>query len=133
LTLLIVSSCGSGQRAAVPNGVANGTVPTPRPNPSGGGGSGSPLPGDPGTLNWTTGATADLTVSDVSVLQQYTGRPIHFPSGTPITLRLNVDLRNVSPDAQKLYGGAMRIAYSEPDYNGNHVYLEDLFDAGTSA
>src|SRR5687767_15055425 len=103
LITMFLMSCGGGQRAAVPGGSGTtnpgtpGTPVTPPRDPQ------PPAPGGPTGFNWPTGATTNLVVPDVSILEQYTGRPMNFPAGAPVTIKFNVDVRNVSPSTDEIY------------------------------
>jgi hypothetical protein len=130
LVLIAVSmmACGGGQHAAIPGGSTGPTDTTtpPPPNPR------DPDPTNPGGSsgpNWPNGATVNLIVPEVNSLEQYTGRPMNFPSGTPIVAKLNIDLNDVASGDRETYGGGIRIGYAEPQ-NGTFVFKEAFFESG---
>lgn len=128
--LLVLAACGGGQHADVPSGPGSGdgtAVPTPTPDPNA-----TPTPAPSNPYNWTSGAVADFIVPDVSVLEQYVGRPLNFPSNQAVEMKINVDMYDVSTSSVAAYGGLIRIGYVEPGAGGLQYYHEGVFTAGGS-
>lgn len=93
------------------------------PPPDGGGTTTPPV--------YSTGATANLTVPDLRILEEYTGRPMNSPS----EFKINIDLRDVDPSTSSAaYGGTVRISYKELSSTGTAYYpTPGTFVSGNSA
>ncbi|MEQ1878725.1 MAG: hypothetical protein ABL958_18935, partial [Bdellovibrionia bacterium] len=52
--------------------------------------------------------------------------------GTPVDMKINVDMYDVSQTSVPAYGGLIRIGYVEPGYGSLLYYHEGVFEAGNS-
>lgn len=124
IVAVLVSAC-SNDKKDLGGGGGGGGQPTPTttlfPPPVGG----TTVP-----PNYTTGATADLTITDMTVFEQYTGRI----SNSPSEFKINVDLRDVDTSTtNNVYGGTVRISYKELTSSGTYIYpIPGTFVSGTT-
>ncbi len=82
--------------------------------------------------NWTTGATVDIQVDSLEVLEAYMQRPVNLPVGATVTAKLNVDLKDLDASSGQGFGGTIKVAFEESLASGGLKYNEQKFATGTS-
>jgi hypothetical protein len=68
---------------------------------------------------YVSGASTSLTIPDMRVFEQYTGRIPNSPS----EFKIHIDLRDVDPSVSRaVYGGTIHIGYKELTSSGSYIY-----------
>jgi hypothetical protein len=128
--LVALIGCTGGPRASVPAESAGGSPPVAAPPRGDDGSTSNPPVGD--RYNWTTGATVDIQVDSLEVLEAYMQRPVNLPVGATVTAKLNVDLKDLDASSGQGFGGTIKVAFEESLASGGLKYNEQKFATGTS-